>query len=156
MAAIGSVLNRAISTSISAADVAADLAFLAFNIDTAGGATVLIDGFDFHMNVVGADYNNLNFVQVFIMRNITMSANIGRGAQLAQGVEFYAAFATKNISDRVIERQFIQPVILEPGAKYAILANPSFAAYVGPAFLEGNVWGRTVQKSGQEFPFDLR
>lgn len=158
MAAVGSLLNRNIAPVISAADVAAGLGFVALNLDTKGGNVVYIDCVDAHVNVSGADYNNLTFVQVFIVRNIQINPTVALSSQIGAGQEErYFEGVTEFISQRSYSRLFTQPVILEPGAIYSVIIQAFYsAAFVGPAAYSLNVFGRNIPKGHPDFPFQLR
>lgn len=143
-AAVGNNFYRTIGALVSAADLAAGFGFVAFNLDLAAGQTALINGLEMSVAVSGADYNNLLFVQVFIFRNINISAAISGGAQLNQGTEALYNQFTAFLSERVLHREWSIPFPLEGPGRYAVYGQAFFGPFVGPASYQLNVLGRVA------------
>jgi len=152
-AAVGNNFNRVISALVSAADIAAGFGFVAFNLDLAAGQTALINAIDFSVSAVGADYNNLQFVQVFIFRNTNLNPGIAANSQIGAGTESLYNQFTAFLSERVFHREWQAPFPLEGPGRYAVFAQAFFGAFVGPSSYTLNVLGRIVPTgSVQELP----
>lgn len=155
-AGVGSNFNRTISATVSAADLAAGFGWVAFNLELAAGQVALIDALDFSVSAVGADYNNLQFVQIFIFKNINFNPGIPANAQLGAGTETLYNQFTAFLSERVIHREWQTPFPLEGPGRYGVFGQAFFAAFVGPSAYTLNCLGRVVAAGGKEFPLELR
>jgi hypothetical protein len=156
-ASVGTNFNRAISALVSAADIAAGFGWAAFNLELASGQSGFISAVDFSVSAVGADYNNLQFVQLFIFKNLNMNPGIPANAQIGAGTETLYNQFTAFLSERVFHREWISPFVLEGPGRYAVFCQAFFAAFVGPLSYTLNVLGRVGATSGApEFPLVMR
>jgi hypothetical protein len=156
MAATGTSFNRLVSSTITAADLAAQLDWVAVNIDTSGGNVALVDSIEFHVNATGADYNNLQILTAQVVKNASFNPALAIGVQLGAGIETHFSTIAPLQSERTIWRPFTQPLVLEAGSKYVIWGRAFYSAFAGPVGYEMTIGGRLVGASGQAFPFDLR
>lgn len=157
MAAVGNNFNRVIQSSVSAADIAAGTAWVALNLELTAGQKALIASFDLFVSVVGADYNNLQFVQVIFIKNVNMNPGISANSQLGAGTEQVYNTATAFLSERVLHREWNAPYPLEGPGRYALYGQAFFGAFVGPTTYTMCINGQVISTSGQkEFPFELR
>jgi len=157
VAAVGNNFNRAIGVAITAADLAAGTGWVALNLDLAAGQTALVEAIDFSVAVTGADYNNLQFVQTFIFKNVNFNPGLSSTPQLGAGTEALYNQFTAFLSERVFHREWQVPFPLEGPGKYAIYGQAFYGAFVGPANYTMNAMGRIVASvSGRGALPDLR
>jgi len=152
-AAVGNNFHRVIGALMTAADLAAGFGFVALNLDLTAGQTALINAIDFSVSATGADYNNLQFVQVFIFKNINLSPGLPTNSQISAGTETLYNQFTAFLSERVFHREWQSPFPLEGPGRYAVFGQAFFGAFVGPSSYGMNVAGRIVPSgSVQELP----
>jgi len=152
MALVGSLLNKAFGTNVTAADQAAGLGYVGINIDTTVGNTVLIDGLEFFVLATGADYNNLLFTNVQIVRDLILNPAI----PLQPGNDTLFTAVSDNISERGIRRNFTQPIVLDKGFYFGIFGQAVYSAFVGPVPYAIAAYGRNISPGSGQAPIVLR
>jgi hypothetical protein len=158
MAAVGNNFHRVIQANpVTAADLAAGLGWVALNLDLASGQSAYITSLDLLIAVTGADYTNLQFVQLIIIKNINMNPGLSFAPQLGAGTEqLYNIFAGI-MPDRAVHREWASPFPLEGPGRYTIFGQAFFSAFVGPTNYTLNVQGRVAPSQGApDFPLVQR
>ena len=158
-AAVGTNFNRVIQANpVTAGDLAAGLAWVALNLDMNASQQALITAIDLLVSVIGADYNNLQFVQVIIIKNVNMDAGQSASSQLGAGTEQLWNCSTAFLSERTLHREWsAAPFMVDGPGRFAVYGQAFFGAFVGPTNYTLNVQGRVATKgASQEFPFQFR
>ena len=155
--AIITELNRSFFAFMSPAEVAAGTAFLAINIDLAGGKVALIEGFEYSTRVAAADRPNLTTPQVQAFRDLSLVEGVDLAVQIGSSPFFLINSTNPETGQITIHREYPNPIRMENASKYTIVGQALFAVAPGAGFVSTfAVYGRLVQQGEKTFPLGLR